>query len=818
MKTRFIKSISTTLFLLPALAFSQVQLRGNVVSESGEPIVGASIKLQETFQTIQTDQDGNYSFELNKSQQLSYFVLISSSGYMPKMQLLTPDPQYAQKTILLTDAYNLEEIQVNATRASGDPTTVTKIDKKALAKNNFGQDIPLLLEGTTNAVTTSDAGAGVGYTGLRIRGVDPTRTNVTVNGIPINDSESHGVFWVNMPDFASSVENIDLQRGAGTSTNGAAAFGASINIKTDNVTQTPYASTDNAYGSFGTLKNTLKFRTGALKNGFYFDARLSRISSDGFIDRASSDLKSFYLSGAWLGKKTVVKANAFIGKEITYQSWYGTPESRINGSADEMNAYADRNFLTNDERVNLLNAGRTYNFYSYNNQVDNYNQNHYQLHLSHFFNNQLSGNISAHYTKGFGYYEEFKNDQSFSDYGLSDLYAGGDTISSTDLIRRKWLNNDFYGTVYSLNYKRKALNLVFGGAVNNYVGKHYGEIIWAEFASNSQIEQQYYLNSANKTEFSNFLRASYSFKKLTSFLDIQHRFIDYSYLGNSEVNGTLVETQEKSNFSFFNPKAGIQYALNSKNRFFGSFSVANREPVRDDFRQPIGGKKPLPEQLLDAELGYRFQAKKFAANFTLYHMNYKNQLILTGQINDVGGYTRANVDKSYRAGIEIELVYEPIKTLKISGNIALSQNKVNEFIEYVDNYDTYVQDQILHLNSDLAFSPNTVAGLSISYEPLQNLNFTWTSKFVGRQFLDNTSNLEKSIDAYFVNNFGISYDLPVKFIKTLRLGLTINNILNEVYENNGYTFGYIYGGNRTTENFYYPSAGRHVLARVLLEF
>lgn len=817
-KNKAVKCFTTTLFLLPFSLSAQNQLRGVVVSESGEPIIGASVKLEESLLTTQTDADGNYVFELKKSEQTSFQALISSSGYLSKTQVLTLNPKEPEKTVLSVNAYAIEEIQVTATRVTGEPTTVTKISKEDLAKNNFGQDLPILLEGTTNAVTTSDAGAGIGYTGVRIRGVDPTRTNVTVNGIPINDAESHGVFWVNMPDFTSSVESIDLQRGAGNSTNGAAAFGASINIKTDNINPKAFVGTDNAFGSFGTLKNTVKFGTGTLNNGFNFDGRLSRIVSDGYIDRASSDLKSLFLSGSWVGKKTVVKANVFAGKEITYQSWYGTPESRITGSVDEMNAYADRNYLSDAERANLLNSGRTYNFYTYDNQVDNYNQNHYQLHFSHAFNKNLNANISAHYTTGKGYYEEYKAGQDLADYGLPAVITGTDTTTSTDLIRRKWLDNDFYGTVYTLNYKKKALNLVFGGAINNYEGKHFGEVIWARFASNSEINEQYYLNTAQKSEVSNFIRSTYTWKKLTAFVDLQYRMIAYTYLGTSEVNGSLQEMTEKSTFNFFNPKAGLNYTINAKNKVFASYSVANREPVRDDFRQAVGGKKPVHEQLFDAEIGYRFQANKFASSLTLYHMNYANQLILTGQINDVGGYTRTNVDKSYRAGIELELVYQPISKVKITGNISLSQNKIKEFTEYVDNYDTGIQDQIVHSNTDLAFSPNAVAGLNVSYMPIKNLAVNWTSKYVGRQFLDNTSNEDKSIDAYFVNNFGLSYELPVKFVEKLTVGATVNNILNEVFENNGYTFGYIYGGVRTTENFYYPSAGRTFLFRVAIDF
>lgn len=815
MKARMFLSLTAILFSVTI--WSQGTVFGTVVNEKREPLVGAKITVYGTYFLTYSGIDGKFSFEVNDAEYIG--LVVTYPGYEPREITYQPGKSSECLAMLIPSTTDLAELVIRSTRVVNEPMTYSTVSKEALQKRNFGQDLPYLLDQTPSAVTTSDAGAGVGYTGLRIRGVDPTRTNVTINGIPINDAESHGVFWVNMPDFASSVQDIQIQRGVGTSANGAAAFGASINIKTDNLSRDAYAELDNSYGSFNTMKNTIKVGTGQLKERFYFDARLSNIQSDGFIDRASSNLKSFFLQGQWVGKKTSVKANAFVGKEITYQSWWGTPESRVTGDVAAMNAYADRNFLSDADRENLLNSGRTYNYYTYDNQVDHYQQDHYQLHVTHRFTNKLILNVSGHYTYGRGYYEEYKADQDLANYGLKPVILNSDTINSTDLIRRKWLNNHFYGGVFALQYTgNKGFRLTWGGAVNSYDGDHYGEIVWAEFASNSEIRQRYYFDNARKSEISSYLKANYIWKKFNLYGDLQYRFIDYSYLGTSEVNGSLVESQEVTTFSFVNPKVGLSYDVSKNAQLYASFAIGNREPVRDDFRQPVGGKKPTSELLQNTELGYRFQTTKVFLRANAYLMDYTNQLILTGQINDVGGYTRTNVKDSYRAGIELEAGYSFGKGFNVSGNIAFSQNKVKQFIEYGDDYDNGGQYEIQHKNTDLAFSPNVVGALIFAYETKRGFDVSWTAKYVGKQFLDNTSNDARSIDAYFVNHLGINYRLPFDFCKEIKVGLMVNNILNQVYENNGYTYSYFYGGTTTTENFYYPQAGIQLMGRVTMKF
>lgn len=831
MKTRITKIV--TLFAL-ATSFSvsaQHSIHGTIKDPNGTALLGVKVLLENTYSGSFTNSEGKYT--ISQVGNDAYLLKISLIGYESQTVAVTvKDGDVEQNVVLLPSALMIEEVQVSAVRADEKtPTTYTNLSTKQIQATNFGQDLPYLLESTPSTVVTSDAGGGVGYTGIRIRGVDPTRTNVTVNGIPLNDSESHGVYWVNMPDFASSTDNIQVQRGVGTSSNGSAAFGSSINIKTDNIEKVAYAELDNSIGSFSTYRNTVKVGTGLINNKFAIDARLSQIKSDGYVDRASSDLKSYYLSGAWVGKKSLLKANIFSGKEITYQSWYGVPEAKLNGNKDSLlnhfynNYYPGGTYQTAEDSINLFNSDpRTYNYYTYKNEVDNYQQSHYQLHFTHTFTQKVSVNIAGHYTKGRGYYEQYKLDQKFSTYGFDTLYVGSDTISSTDLIRRRWLDNDFYGAIFSVNYSNlKNLKIVAGGSMNQYNGGHFGEVIWARSASQSEIGHHYYDNDATKIELSGYVKTNYQWKKLNLFADLQVRHLDYSYEGVDESFTVLIPLKESVQFTFFNPKAGLMYDFNEKNNVYASFSMANREPVRTDFMQSSAASRPKHEQLQNVEAGYRFRSKKMFVNANYYLMNYIDQLILTGEINDVGAYNRTNVAKSYRMGIELEAGYMLLKNLSVTGNITLSANKINEFNEYLDNYDNYdvdgnmIQDVIKHTNTDIAFSPNTIASLGISYEPIKNLEINVLSKFVGKQYLDNTSNEARKLDAYYITNLSVNYTILKWGFKEVKIGVLTNNIFNHLYENNGYTWGYVYGGKRITENYYYPQAGRNLLVRLTLK-
>jgi len=819
MKTRIF--LIAVFYALSFNFFAQNNLFGTVIDQSGNPIPGTNVTVEGGNYGTYTDRNG--SFKINNIPSQLLVLLFEAPGlFVTKKEIKPSDFNSPIQITLYTNTKNLEEVQVLSTRSFEQTTSATTINRTDLIeKNNFGQDIPTLLEASPSVVTTSDAGTGIGYSGIRIRGVDASRINVTINGIPVNDPESHDVYWVNMPDLASSIESMQVQRGVGSSTNGAAAFGASLNIKSQDISSAAFGVLDNTYGSFNTLKTTIKAGTGLINNKFSLETRLSRITSDGFIDRATSDLRSYYLAASYVGKKSVLKAITFSGKEITYQSWYGTPESRVNGNVTEMNAYADRNGLSDEERANLLNSGRTYNFYTYENEVDNYQQDNYQLHFTHSFKPNLIMNVAGHYTYGRGYYEQYRKDDDLSDYGYSPVLIGGDTITSSDLIRRRWLDNDFIGGIYSLQYNVSKLKLLFGGAANTYIGRHFGEVIWARFAADGEIRDRYYDNEAQKTEFSNYLKASYRFDQLSFSADLQFRHVNYSFLGIDDVSGQLLDLKQNVQFNFLNPKVGVNYSINSRQFISATFGIANREPVRKDFRESTAENHPKAENMRDLEIGYAYNYKKLAINTNIYWMDYTNQLILTGQINDVGGYTRTNAKESYRAGIELAGRYKIIPSLALSGAFTLSQNKIKQFNEYIDEYlddePFYTQQLIDHKNTNLAFSPTIVTNAGLTFKPLKNLSIDWITKYVGRQYLDNTSNDNRSINPFSFSNLTLSYKIENKFFEEITFGFLVNNIFNALYSNNGYTFSYIYGGQTTTENFYYPQAGRNFMFRILMK-
>lgn len=822
MKTRIITSL---LFLSVChLAFTQQRIHGVVEDRTGAVIPAAQISVLNS--NVQVNSDAKGKFEINQlpASDSTYTIMVEKPGFLPQALTISAQSMDEVKVLLFTGMKTLEDIHVNTTRLSDFNTSQILIRRiNPLERKNFGQDIPILLEATPSLLTTSDAGAGVGYTGLRIRGVDATRINVTINGIPVNDPESHAVYWVNMPDLASSIENIQIQRGVGSSSNGAAAFGASVNIKTQDISEKPFGSIDQSLGSFGTSKTTIKAGTGIINKHFSLETRMSSIQSNGYLDRASSDLKSYFLSGAYIGNKSVLKAIVFSGKEITYQAWYGTPESRITGDSTAMNAYADRNGLSSEERENLLNSGRTYNYYTYKNQVDHYQQDNYQLHFTHTFNDKLILNLAGHYTYGRGYYEQYRKGENLMDYGLNPVMIGSDTIEQTDLIRRLWLDNDFIGAVYGVTYKPTThLDFVWGGSANTYFGGHYGELVWAQYASNSEIYQRYYNNDSRKTEASSYLKAVYKRDRFDVYTDLQFRHVDYAFIGKELVNGFPEDVTQDVQFNFLNPKVGGSFKINTQQMIFMNYGISHREPVRADFVQSTAQNRPTFETLRDLEFGHQVNANRLTFTTNLYYMNYKNQLLLTGAINDVGAYIHTNVAKSHRLGVEVYGAFRFDQKLKLTGGLTLSQNKVAQFNESVDVYlDTlpyYTQQVISHNNTDMSFSPNVIGNVGIEWMPLENLQISWMTKYVGRQYLDNTGNVQRSIDPYNFSNLQINYSIFDQFCKEIQLGLMVNNAFNQLYENNGYTFSYVYGGQTTTENFYYPQAGRNFMARVLLKF
>ena len=810
-----LSSAIAAVMLLFAGANAQSVLKGKVTDESGEPLAGAHVVLEEALIGVFTDDDGNYSFGSVKRDQVTIrSTYLGYEKFSSAVLLASGENNFpiAMKPL----PYVTDEVVVTATRLSPKaPATFQNIEKKELEKLNFGQDLPFLLNWTPSLIATSDAGAGVGYTGMRIRGSDQTRINVTVNGIPINDSESQGVFWVNMPDLASSLSSIQIQRGLGSSTNGSGAFGASVNMETNNAEPEAGGAIDNSYGSFNTRKHTVEFNSGILNNGFAIEGRLSNIQSDGFIDRASSDLRSYYLAGGYYGKKTMVKAITFSGAERTYQSWYGTPESRIENDVEGMLTHAANEGYSEEQTQNLLNSGRTYNFYLYDNQVDDYQQDHYQLHLVHEFTSALKLSLAGHYTGGEGFFEQARSGDEFSDYGLPNQIIGMDTITETDLIRRRWLDNDFYGATYSLDYSKGGHKFTLGGGLHFYRGDHFGEIVWAEYSQDIDHLQQYYFNVGNKDDYSVYGKWEYATGKWNFMADLQYRRVDYETFG---VDNDQVAIDVSRNFNFFNPKVGARYDLNSRNAFYVYLGRGNREPVRNDFIDALEGTEPEAETLNNLEVGYTYKTESFQLNLNGYAMIYENQLVLTGELNDVGSSIRRNVDDSYRLGVEADATVQVAKNLWLNANLTLSRNRIGRFDEvvydYTNGFDVLVNE---FEDTDISFSPEIISAGRLIYQPLEGLELMLISKYVGDQYLDNTSNEAKKIDAYWVSDFRIGYKIKNVLFKEIEISLLVNNILNAEYSSNGYTYSYVVG-DPITENFFYPQAGTNFLAGLRLSF
>ena len=814
-------SIAIAVLLLPLLTKAQFTISGSVSEKNKQALLpGASILLKGTGKGVTTDSHGKY--QLNNVRAGKYTLIVSFLGYESLQRNIEVNADQVVDFSLAQSSFMADEVIVLATRATEkSATTYKNVSKSEIAANNFGQDLPFIINNTPGVVVTSDAGAGVGYTGIRIRGSDATRVNVTVNGIPMNDSESQGTFWVNMPDFASSVENIQIQRGVGTSTNGAGAFGGSLNIQTSAPELAPYAEVNSTYGTFNTLKNTVKLGTGLINNKFSFDGRLSRIQSDGFVDRGASLLKSYFLSGAYHGKTDLLRINVFSGTEKTYQSWNGVPESRLNGDVAGMEAYIDRNGLNDVDAANLLNSdSRKYNSFLYKDQNDNYQQDHYQLLYANQLSDKLSFNGALHYTYGRGYYEEFKEGQSFLEYGLPLPVVNGAPVESTDLVRRRWLNNDFYGVTYALNYKAASnLNITAGGAYNEYRGKHYGQITWAQVAPLLNNSDHYYDGDGNKNDFNFFAKATYSpVEKLSLFADLQYRRISYDITGTDVGEGEIRQLDIHDKLNFFNPKIGATYFVNPMSNIYASASIANKEGNRDDYVNGDLGTLPNPERLYDIEAGYRIKQRNFSAGINVYGMFYKDQLVVTGKISDVGASIRQNVPDSHRIGAEFDGSYTFSRYFQLNANAAFSRNKIKNFSEYVVNYDTETTDVFNYTNTDISFSPDAVLFGELVFKPFKGFALAWQSKYVSRQYMDNTQSETRKLNGYLVNNVRLGYDFSFKGVKNMNIGLLANNILNEKYESNGYTYGWLEGGRRVTENFYFPQAGPNLLLSLNVKF
>ena len=688
---------------------------------------------------------------------------------------------------------NLDEVIVEAIRIDrSSPFSFSNVDKKDLELKNLGQDLPILLNFSPSVVTTSDAGAGIGYTGIRIRGVSPQSTNITINGIPYNDPESLGTFWVNLPDFTSSVESLQIQRGIGTSTNGSGAFGASINILTDKISQFAYTEISNSFGSYNTLKHTVKLSTGIINDHFEISGRLSKIDSDGYIDRAYSDLKSYFIQANYFDENTLIKAITFGGHEKTYQSWYG---------------------ITKEQMI----ENRRQNPYTYENEIDNYKQDHFQLHWSEQINNTLSTNISLNYTDGRGYFEQYRDDDSVETYSgivKSDLDENGNETGTTDLIRRRWLDNDFYVLNASLNYNYENLNLILSGSYSNYIGDHFGEVIWARnFDDNYSIRDRYYEGNGKKNDLSFFTKVSYKLKDILIYGDLQLRKINYKTSG---ITSDLINLKLDKKYNFFNPKIGITHNLNSNSLIYLSYSRANREPSRSDYENNPDIK---PEKLNDLEFGYRLSSDKLELNLNAYYMLYNEQLVLTGAIDDVGAPIRTNSGSSYRVGIESEINLELSKKLDISSNLTLSSNKNKEVIS---NYNGALTN---FGKTNLSYSPNFITNNTINYKFTEKFSLSMLSKYVGKQFMGNTDAKNSILESYFVNDLNFNLKItPKRIFNEIVVSGLINNVLDKEYVSNGYYYTYDDTWSNPGETItldgsgYYPQATRNFLVGLLLKF
>ena len=700
-----------------------------------------------------------------------------------------------------------DEIIVTASRVGQKtPLTYSEISSNELKKSNQGTDLPYLLQNTPSLIVTSDAGAGVGYTGMRVRGSDLTRINVTLNGVPINDAESNLVYFVDLPDIASSVDNIQIQRGVGNSSNGAAAFGASINIKTDEQTTDSFARLSSSVGSFNTLKNTLNFSTGRNRNGFNFNGRISKINSEGYIDRAYSDLFSYQLSASWSNKNNFIKFMIMNGKEQTYQAWNGCPKDSL-----ATNQTFNPAGMMYDKGGNFIGY--------YENEIDKYNQTYYQLHYAHSFNANLILTASAFLTTGKGYYENYKNDKKLSNYGLEPITIGDTIIKRLNLVQQKWLDNKFYGLNINLNHKINKFDINYGGSWNKYDGNHYGIINWAEYAI--PLNYRWYENTGNKEYYNIYVSSNYELNSyLNFFAEIQYRHINYDLNG---IHDDLNDITQKHIFNFWNPKVGVFYTINENNSAYFSVAYSNREPNRDIYTDAdeIQRENVTHEKLIDYELGYSYRNRKIALNTNLFYMDYKDQLVVTGEINNVGNSIMMNVDKSYRLGLEGSLAYQVNSHFALDFNFALSQNKIIDFIDYVELYDkewNYLGQSKNNLGTtDISFSPNVISGFNLKVTPIRYFDIVFQEKYVGRQYIDNTSTLSRSLDPYFTSNININYEWKQSLFKTLNFNLAINNIFNNKYCSNAWVYKVIVGGNEYIENGYFPQAGINFMFGVIVE-
>lgn len=803
-------------FLLSSVALPAQTggLAGIVLDEHGLPLAGAAVQIPGGPGRV-TDDRGRFLLQPLPPQR--WTLEVRFLGYDLWRREMGPELPDILEIHLVPQAYALQTLELTGTWSGPSaPFPSEQIRREDLDRLHQGQDIPWLLRFTPGVVATSDAGTGIGYTGLRIRGSDPTRINVTLNGVPVNDSESQAVFWVNMPDLVASTDHIEIVRGVGGSTNGAGAFGATVGLQSLTYRDQAYGEIGGGMGSFGTRRIRAAFGTGEIGNGWALDGRWSRIASEGYIDRATADLESLYGSLTWKGGRSLFRLLAFTGNERTYQAWWGTPQSRLENDEEGMLAHAARNGFTPAQTTNLLTSGRSYNYYTYENEVDQYTQTHVQIHGAHALSRQWRANATLHYTRGAGYFEQFREQDDIRSYGLEPVVVGMDTLTHSDIVRRRWLDNHFGGAIANLRYESEIMDIHFGGAWNRYWGDHFGRVIWASAIPGLTPGFRYYDGDAVKTDGNVFGKVVWRPVAPWEFFgDIQYRHIRYRTSGTeSELQPYDVDVA----LDFFNPKAGINWHLSGSTSIFGSVAVGHREPLRRDYVDAPEGKMPLPERLVDYEVGLRWKGQGWQSAVTAYYMHYRDQLIPTGALNDVGASLLVNVPDSWRTGFEWVAGAGLPGGWQFDFSLAMSTSRIREFEEtlydYTDGFDII---RVSHRNVEIAFSPKVVYNHQLRWNPWRGWSLAWMSQYVASQFLDNTADPSRQLPAWWVQDLALGWEGHVPGLGMASVRLQVNNLLHHQYSSNGYTYSYRYES-LVTENFFYPQAGRHWMAGFSVRF
>ena len=792
-----------------AASGQKVTVSGKVTGPEGEALAGASVVVINTMLGVITNESG--IFKLNLEDQESYKISVSYVGYESGLIEVTPPYKDMYAIALPVSMFIADEVVVRATRA-GDKTPMAykNLEKEGIRAQYTGQDMGYLLSLTPSLVQSSESGTGIGYTNFRIRGSDPSRINVTVDGIPLNDAESQQVFWVNMPSFSSSLNSIQIQRGVGTSTNGAAAFGATVNLETETPSREAHAEVSSTFGSFNTWINTVKAGTGLIKDRFSLDVRYSNLKSDGYVDYAFSDNQSAQFTGTYFTQKGRIKANVILGEQHTGISWWGV---------DELMLQENRTYNPAGQYTTPSGEDRYYE-----DQTDNYWQNHYHLVYSTNLNDRLLLNAALFYVDGRGYYEQFKQSEFLPNYYLPPIAIDNDTIYRSDLIRQKWLDNDFYGGVFSLIHTRDRMKLTAGGGLNRYVGDHFGRIIWMRYAGDTEKDHEWYRNKGEKWDGNLYLKSNYQLSsRLNIFADVQYRYVHYMMEGIDD-DGYMRSLNQEHSFHFFNPKFGGQFEISTSQYTYASFSVGNREPTRQNFKDATGDPQSTPkaERMRDLELGYSYTAQKMAAQVNLYYMNYKNQLVPTGELSTDGYPIMTNVERSFRAGVELSLGIQPLSFLEWNANLTLSRNRIRDFVEsYVDwDSNTFEATESTRQlgDVDIAYSPSVISSSDLVIHMTEAAELHLISQYVSAQYFTNTMNENLKLDAWFVNNLRFNYSFSVDRLGVIGLQFQVNNLFNTLYENNGYGYTWWVDGVEHFDAYYFPQATVNYLATVSLSF